>query len=106
MGCRRTGASGPARSMHCDAWTEPSGYEWRYDADRNDRDRAPPFQIHALAGKQRSSSTQDSAAVGDGEGSGGGNLKPDHIDPDYDPWPEIEGRFDPNAAVGGAVDAR
>ena len=81
MGCRRTGASGPARSTHSlTRGLNPSGYEWRYDADRQAieivRRRSAIFQIHALAGKQHytvSSSTQDSATGGDGEGSGGGN---------------------------------
>ena len=85
-----------------DAWTEPSGYEWRYEADRQAieivRRRSAIFQIHALAGKQHytvSSSTQDSAAGGDGEGSGGGNLTSQTIstETDYDPWPEIEGQL-------------
>ena len=62
------------------------------------RRRSAIFQIHALAGKQHytvSSSTQDSAAGGDGEGSGGGNLTSQTIstETDYDPWPEIEGQL-------------
>ena len=81
--------TGPLDAL-LDSWTEPSGYEWRYDADRQAieivRRRSAIFQIHALAGKQHytvSSSTQDSAAGGDGEGSGGGQPhQPDHIDRD------------------------
>ena len=93
--------TGPLDAL-LDSWTEPSGYEWRYDADRQAieivRRRSAIFQIHALAGKQRytvSSSTQDSAAGGDGEGSGGGNLTSQTIsaETDYDPWPEIEGQL-------------
>ena len=93
--------TGPLDAL-LDSWTEPSGYEWRYDADRQAieivRRRSAIFQIHALAGKQHytvSSSTQDSAAGGDGEGSGGGNLTSQTIstETDYDPWPEIEGQL-------------
>ena len=93
--------TGPLEAL-LDSWTEPSGYEWRYDADRQGieivRRRSVIFQIHALAGKQHytvSSSTQDSAAGGDGEGSGGGNLTSQTIstETDYDPWPEIEGQL-------------
>ena len=93
--------TGPLDAL-LDAWTEPSGYEWRYDADRQAieivRRRSAIFQIHALAGKQHytvSSSTQDRAAGGDGEGSGGGNLTSQTIstETDYDPWPEIEGQL-------------
>ena len=93
--------TGPLDAL-LDAWTEPSGYEWRYDADRQAieivRRRSAVFQIHALAGRQHytvSSSTQDSAAGGDGEGSGGGNLTSQTIstETDYDPWPEIEGQL-------------
>ena len=93
--------TGPLDAL-LDSWTEPSGYEWRYDADRQAieivRRRSAVFQIHALAGKQHytvSSSTQDSAAGGDGEGSGGGNLTSQTIstETDYDPWPEIEGQL-------------
>ena len=87
--------TGPLDAL-LDSWTEPSGYEWRYDADRQAieivRRRSAIFQIHALAGKQHytvSSSTQDSAAGGDGEGSGGGNLTSQTIstETDYDPCP-------------------
>ena len=93
--------TGPLDAL-LDSWTEPSGYEWRYDADRQAieivRRRSAVFQIHALAGKQHytvSASTQDSAAGGDGEGSGGGNLTSQTIstETDYDPWPEIEGQL-------------
>ena len=93
--------TGPLDAL-LDSWTEPYGYEWRYDADRQAieivRRRSAIFQIHALAGKQHytvSSSTQDSAAGGDGEGSGGGNLTSQTIstETDYDPWPEIEGQL-------------
>ena len=93
--------TGPLDAL-LDSWTEPSGYEWRYDAERQAieivRRRSAIFQIHALAGKQHytvSSSTQDSAAGGDGEGSGGGNLTSQTIstETDYDPWPEIEGQL-------------
>ena len=93
--------TGPLDAL-LDSWTEPSGYEWRYDADRQAieivRRRSAVFQIHALAGRQHytvSSSTQDSAAGGDGEGSGGGNLTSQTIttETDYDPWPEIEGQL-------------
>ena len=82
-----------------DSWTEPSGYDWRYDADRQAieivRRRSAVFHIHALAGSQRytvSASTQDSAAGGDG---GGGNLTSQSIstETEYDPWPEIEGQL-------------
>ena len=80
-----------------DSWTEPAGYEWHYDADRQVieivRRRSAVFHIHALAGKQRytvSASTQDNAAGGDGDG--GGNLTSQSIstETEYDPWPEIE----------------
>ena len=105
--------TGPLDAL-LDAWTEPSGYEWRYDGDRQAveivRRRSAVFQIHALAGTQRysvSASTQDSAAGGDG----GGNLTSQTIstETDYDPWPEIEGQLtgaarSGNAAVGGAVE--
>ena len=93
--------TGPLDAL-LDSWTEPSGYEWRYDADREAieivRRRSAIFQIHALAGRQHytvSSSTQDSATGGDGEGSGGGNLTSQTIstETDYDPWPEIEGQL-------------
>ena len=89
--------TGPLDAL-LDAWTEPSGYEWRYDADRQGieivRRRSAVFQIHALAGTQRysvSASTQDNAAGGDG----GGNLTSQTIstETDYDPWPEIEGQL-------------
>ena len=89
--------TGPLDAL-LDTWTEPSGYEWRYDADRQGieivRRRSAVFQIHALAGTQRysvSASTQDSAAGGDG----GGNLTSQTIstETDYDPWPEIEGQL-------------
>ena len=88
--------TGPLDAL-LDAWTEPSGYEWRYDADRQAieivRRRSAVFHIHALAGTQRytvSASTQDSAA-----GDGGGNLTSQTIstETDYDPWPEIEGQL-------------
>ena len=81
-----------------DSWTEPYGYDWRYDTDRQAieivRRRSAVFHIHALAGKQHytvSASTQDSAAGGDGDG-GGGNLTSQSIstETEYDPWPEIE----------------
>ena len=93
--------TGPLDAL-LDAWTEPSGYEWRYDADRQGieivRSRSAVFHIHALAGTQRytvSASTQDSAAGSDGGGSGGGNLTSQTIstETDYDPWPEIEGQL-------------
>ena len=89
--------TGPLDTL-LDAWTEPSGYEWRYDADRQTieivRRRSAVFHIHALAGTQRytvSASTQDSAAGSDG----GGNLTSQTIstETDYDPWPEIEGQL-------------
>ena len=89
--------TGPLDAL-LDAWTEPPGYEWRFEADRQAieivRRRSAVFHIHALAGTQRytvSSSTQDSAA-GDG---GGGNLTSQTIssETDYDPWPEIEGQL-------------
>ena len=89
--------SGPLDAL-LDAWTDPSGYEWRYDADRQGieivRRRSAVFHIHALAGTQRytvSSSTQDTAAGDDG----GGNLTSQTIstETDYDPWPEIEGQL-------------
>ena len=89
--------TGPLDAL-LDAWTEPAGYEWRYEADRQAieivRRRSAVFHIHALAGTQRytvSSSTQDSAAGGDG----GGNLTSQTIstETDYDPWPEIEGQL-------------
>ena len=89
--------TGPLDAL-LDAWTEPAGYEWRYVADRQAieivRRRSVVFHIHALAGTQRytvSSSTQDSAAGGDG----GGNLTSQTIstETDYDPWPEIEGQL-------------
>ena len=85
--------TGPLDAL-LDAWTEPSGYQWRYDGDRQAveivRRRSAVFHIHALAGTQRysvSASTQDSAA-----GDGGGNLTSQTIssETDYDPWPEIE----------------
>ena len=88
--------TGPLDAL-LDAWTEPSGYEWRYVADRQAieivRRRSAVFHIHALAGTQRytvSASTQDSAA-----GDGGGNLTSQTIstETDYDPWPEIEGQL-------------
>ena len=88
--------SGPLDAL-LDAWTEPSGYEWRYVADRQGieivRRRSAVFHIHALAGTQRytvSASTQDSAA-----GDGGGNLTSQTIstETDYDPWLEIEGQL-------------
>ena len=89
--------TGPLDAL-LDAWTGPSGYEWRFKADRREieivRSRSAVFHIHALAGTQRytvSSSTQDSAA-GDG---GSGNLTSQTIstETDYDPWPEIEGQL-------------
>ena len=88
--------TGPLDAL-LDSWTEPSGYEWRYDANRQAieivRRRSAVFHIHALAGTQRytvSASTQDSAA-----GDGGGNLTSQTIstETDYDPWPEIEGQL-------------
>ena len=88
--------TGPLDAL-LDAWTEPSGYEWRYVADRQAieivRRRSAVFHIHALAGTQRytvSASTQDSAA-----GDGGGNLTSQTIstETDYNPWPEIEGQL-------------
>ena len=90
--------TGPLDGM-LDAWTEPSGYEWRYDAGRQTieivRRRSAVFHIHALGGTQRytvSASTQDSVAGGDG---GGGNLTSQTIsaETDYDPWSEIEGQL-------------
>ena len=89
--------TGPLDAL-LDAWTEPSGYEWRYDADRQAieivRRRSAVFHIHALAGTQRytvSASTQDSVAGGDGSG----NLTSQTIstETDYDPWSEIEGQL-------------
>ena len=89
--------TGPLDAL-LDAWTGPSGYEWRYDADRQAieivRRRSAVFHIHALAGTQRytvSASTRDSAAGGDGSG----NLTSQTIstETDYDPWPEIEGQL-------------
>ena len=89
--------TGPLDAL-LDAWTGPSGYEWRFKANRREieivRSRSAVFHIHALAGTQRytvSSSTQDSAA-GDG---GGGNLTSQTIstETDYDPWPEIESQL-------------
>ena len=88
--------TGPLDAL-LDSWTEPSGYEWRYDTDRQAieivRRRSAVFHIHALAGKQHytvSASTQDNAAGGDGDG--GGNLTSQSIstETEYDPWPEIE----------------
>ena len=92
--------TGPLNTL-LDSWTEPSGYDWRYDAYRQAieivRRRSAVFHIHALAGSQRytvSASTQDSAAGGDG-GGGGGNLTSQSIstETEYDPWPEIEGQL-------------
>ena len=89
--------TGPLDAL-LDSWTEPAGYEWRYDADRKAieivRRRSAVFHIHALAGKQHytvSASTQDNAAGGDG----GGNLTSQSISTEtvYDPWPEIEGQL-------------
>ena len=89
--------TGPLDAL-LDAWTGPSGYEWRFKANRREieivRSRSAVFHIHALAGTQRytvSSSTQDSSA-GDG---GGGNLTSQTIstETDYDPWPEIESQL-------------
>ena len=91
--------TGPLDAL-LDSWTEPAGYEWRYDADRKAieivRRRSAVFHIHALAGKQHytvSASTQDNAAGGDG--GGGGNLTSQSISTEtkYDPWPEIEGQL-------------
>ena len=90
--------TGPLDAL-LDAWTEPPGYEWRFEADRQEieivRRRSAVFHIHALAGTQRytvSASTQDNSAAGDG---GGGNLTSQAIstETDYDPWPEIEGQL-------------
>ena len=90
--------TGPLDAL-LDAWTEPPGYEWRFEADRQQieivRRRSAVFHIHALAGTQRytvSASTRDNSAAGDG---GGGNLTSQAIstETDYDPWPEIEGQL-------------
>ena len=90
--------TGPLDAL-LDAWTEPAGYEWRFEADRQEieivRGRSAVFHIHALAGTQRytvSASTRDNSAAGDG---GGGNLTSQAIstETDYDPWPEIEGQL-------------
>ena len=90
--------TGPLDAL-LDSWTEPAGYEWRYDTDRQAieivRRRSAIFHIHALAGKQHytvSASTQDNAAGGDGDG---GNLTSQSIstETEYDPWPEIEGQL-------------
>ena len=89
--------TGPLDAL-LDSWTEPAGYEWRYDADRKAieivRRRSAVFHIHALAGKQHytvSASTQDNAAGGEG----GSNLTSQSIstETEYDPWPEIEGQL-------------
>lgn len=83
------------------SWTEPSGYDWRYDKARQSieivRRRSAVFHIHALAGKQHytaSASTRDNAAGGEGDG-GGANLTSQSIstETEYDPWPEIEGQL-------------
>ena len=83
------------------SWTEPSGYDWRFDKANQSieivRRQSAVFHIHALAGKQNytiSASTRDNAAGGE-EAGGGANLTSQSIsaETEYDPWPEIEGQL-------------
>ena len=95
--------TGPLDAL-LDAWTEPAGYAWRYDADAGAieivRREAVAFRIHALAGRQRyeaSGSTDDGASGGD-EGGGVSTRQSIAAETDYDPWPEIEAQA---AALAG-----
>ena len=95
--------TGPLDAL-LDAWTEPTGYAWRYDGDGGTiaivRREAVAFRIHALAGSQRyraNASTDDSASGGD-EGGGVSTRQSIMAETDYDPWPEIEAQA---AALAG-----
>ena len=102
--------TGPLDAL-LDAWTEPAGYAWRYDADEGAigivRREAVAFRIHALAGRQRyeaNASTDDGASGGD-EGGGVSTRQSIAAETDYDPWPEIEAQAAALAGPGGSVTA-
>ena len=102
--------TGPLDAL-LDAWTEPAGYAWRYDADDGAigivRREAVAFRIHALAGRQRyeaSGSTDDGASGGD-EGGGVSTRQSIMAETDYDPWPEIEAQAAALAGPGASVTA-
>ena len=102
--------TGPLDAL-LDAWTEPPGYSWRYDADEGAigivRREAVAFRIHALAGRQRyeaSGSTDDGASGGE-EGGGVSTRQSIMAETDYDPWPEIEAQAAALAGPGAAVTA-
>ena len=102
--------TGPLDAL-LDAWTEPAGYVWRYDAKAGSigivRREAVAFRIHALAGRQRyeaSGSTDDGASGGD-EGGGVSTRQSIVAETDYDPWPEIEAQAAALAGPGAAVTA-
>ena len=102
--------TGPLDAL-LDAWTEPAGYDWRYDADEGAigivRREAVAFRIHALAGRQRyeaSGSTDDGASGGD-EGGGVSTRQSIMAETDYDPWPEIEAQAAALAGPGASVTA-
>ena len=102
--------TGPLDAL-LDAWTEPSGYAWRYDGDGGTigivRREAVAFRIHALAGRQRyeaNASTDDAASGGD-EGGGVSTRQSIAAETDYDPWPEIEAQAAALAGPGASVTA-
>ena len=102
--------TGPLDAL-LDAWTEPAGYAWRYDADEGAigivRREAVAFRIHALAGRQRyeaTGSTDDGASGGD-EGGGVSTRQSIVAETDYDPWPEIEAQAAALAGPGASVTA-
>ena len=102
--------TGPLDAL-LDAWTEPAGYAWRYDADEGAigivRREAVAFRIHALAGRQRyeaNASTDDGVSGGD-EGGGVSTRQSIMAETDYDPWPEIEAQAAALAGPGASVTA-
>ena len=102
--------TGPLDAL-LDAWTEPAGYAWRYDADEDAigivRREAVAFRIHALAGRQRyeASGSTDDGASGGGEGGGVSTRQSIMAETDYDPWPEIEAQAAALAGPGASVTA-
>ncbi len=102
--------TGPLDAL-LDAWTEPAGYAWRYDADEDAieivRRQAVAFRINALAGRQSyaaSASTDDGASGGD-EGGAVTTSQSMAAETDYDPWPEIEAQAAALAGPGTSVTA-
>ena len=102
--------TGPLDAL-LDAWTEPAGYAWRYDAEEGAigivRREAVAFRIHALAGRQRyeaNASTDDGVSGGD-EGGGVSTRQSIMAETDYDPWPEIEAQAAALAGPGASVTA-